>query len=423
MRQPSQPSCLNHEWFSQAKYGLFIHFGLYSLLGGHWQGKEIPGLAEWIRHYGKIPRQTYRALAQNFDPRALDPRALVSWAKDQSFRYLCLTAKHHEGFALFKSQASSFNSVEASPCGRDLVAEFANACREEGLVFCLYYSQAQDWDHPYGLEAYTDQSGKDFSIYFKEKCLPQVEELLTGYGPIGMIWFDTPLNMSREQAQKLRQLVKTCQPACLINGRIGHGLGDYMTCQDRRLPAQSLTVPWELPATLNTSWGYRASDQQWRTPLEVSRELLTVFSRGGNELLNIGPDGQGRIPSGARACLEKVGDWLNQVQASIYGTDAIASYVYESPELRFTHRPHHLYIHVLEPARFSGEEIPLPNIKNQVLESTWLNHGEACHLRVRKTLEGDPYWGLFLPEKIGNQLALTADIYTAEASFLQESLA
>ena len=410
-------------WFGQARYGLFIHFGLYSLLGGQWQGREIPGLAEWISHYAQIPREAYRDLAKSFDPKELDPKALVHWAKDQGFRYLCLTAKHHEGFTLYHSKVSAFNSVEASPCGRDLVAEFAQACQEAGLVFCLYYSQAQDWDHPDGLEAYRDSGQKNFEAYFQEKCLPQVKELLTGYGPIGMVWFDTPLSMTENEARELRKLVKDLQPACLINGRIGHGLGDYLTTQDRRLPAQPLHRAWELPATLNSSWGYRASDHNWRSPLEVTRELLTVVSRGGNELLNIGPDGQGRIPEGSKTCLEVVGSWLRQAGSAVYGCDTIDNYVYEAPELRFTHRPHHLYIHVLDPASLAGQEIPLPNIANQAVAANWLNHDGPCALRQTNTLEGDSYWGLRVPEKLDPaSVVLTADIQTEEAEFLQESL-
>ncbi|MDD7401866.1 MAG: alpha-L-fucosidase [Eubacteriales bacterium] len=416
-------SATEPSWFHQARYGLFIHFGLYSLLGGQWQGREIPGLAEWISHYAQIPREAYRDLAKSFDPKDLDPKALAHWAKDQGFRYLCLTAKHHEGFALYHSQVSAFNSVEATSCGRDLVAEFAQACKEAGLVFCLYYSQAQDWDHPDGLEAYRDSGHKNFERYFQEKCLPQVRELLTGYGPIGMVWFDTPLSMTEGQARELRDLVKDLQPSCLINGRIGHGLGDYLTTQDRRLPAQPLHRAWELPATLNSSWGYRASDHNWRTPLEVTRELLTVVSRGGNELLNIGPDGQGRIPEGSKACLEVVGSWLRQAGSAVYGSDTIDNYVYEAPELRFTHRPHHLYIHVLDPASLAGQEIPLPNIANQAVAASWLNHDGPCALRQTSTLEGDSYWGLRVPEKLDPaSVVLTADIQTEEAEFLQESL-
>lgn len=416
-------SATEPSWFGQARYGLFIHFGLYSLLGGQWQGREISGLAEWISHYAQIPREAYRDLAKSFDPKDLDPKALAHWAKDQGFRYLCLTAKHHEGFALYHSQVSAFNSVEATSCGRDLVAEFAQACKEAGLVFCLYYSQAQDWDHPDGLEAYRDSGQKNFEAYFQEKCLPQVRELLTGYGPIGMVWFDTPLSMTEGQARELRDLVKDLQPSCLINGRIGHGLGDYLTTQDRRLPAQPLHRAWELPATLNSSWGYRASDHNWRTPLEVTRELLTVVSRGGNELLNIGPDGQGRIPEGSKACLEVVGSWLRQAGSAVYGSDTIDNYVYEAPELRFTHRPHHLYIHVLDPASLAGQEIPLPNIANQAVAASWLNHDGPCALRQTSTLEGDSYWGLRVPEKLDPaSVVLTADIQTEEAEFLQESL-
>lgn len=410
---------MKKNWFRDAKYGLFIHFGLFSLLAGEYEGKEVPGLAEWIMNYADIPVERYRELAKDFDPVHFDAKWIAQSAKRWGMKYLCFTSKHHDGFALFDSKASDYNSVKASPCRRDFVAELAEACREEGIVFCLYYSQAQDWDDPDGYSAYHDNSQKNFRRYLDEKCLPQIRELLTQYGEIGMLWFDTPMGMSKEESAEIVELVKSLQPNCLISGRIGNQLGDYLTTQDNRIPSQAIEGDWEVPATLNHSWGFKRSDEDWHSPALVLTKLLRIVSRGGNYLLNIGPDGTGVTPPKSVEILERVGSWFEKAGESLYGTRALPLYVYEAPELCFTHKPGTLYLHVLNPQAYAGQEIPLPNIANKVKKATWLNHGEEADLRVGNTLEGDPYWGLRMPEEIQEDLALCLKVETEEVDFIQ----
>lgn len=415
------------QWFSEGKYGLFIHFGLYSLLAGEWEGKRTKGLTEWILLNEKIPADQYEALSMTFDPVHFDARAICRKAKAWGIHYLCFTSKHHDGFALFDSAADSYNSVRHSKCGRDFVRELAEACREEGLVFCLYYSQAQDWHHPGGYRAYEDNSQIDFRRYMDEKCLPQVRELLTQYGPIGMMWFDTPMGMTREESQELVDLVKSLQPDCLINGRIGNNLGDYLTTQDNRIPSYPINKLWEVPGTLNSSWGYKHWDHNWHKPEVVIEKLLNIVARGGNYLLNIGPRGDGSVPEESEKVLDYVGAWLREAGPSIYGTSAVQNYVYEAPEIRFTHKDGRVYVHVLGPERFRGQEIPLPNIKNQVIEAAWLQNlnltkEEKSPLRVTQTLEGDPYWGLRIPQDTGAYPVLTLEVKTLEKEFLQKFL-
>lgn len=434
--------------FRANKYGLFIHFGLYSLLGGHYQGQATPGLGEWILHDLAIPREDYRSLAARFDPAAFDAEAIAAAAVRWGMRYICFTAKHHDGFALYRSRVSPYNSVDASPCGRDFVGELAAACARHQLQFCLYYSQAQDWDDPNAYEAGSENSGKQFSRYFQGKCLPQLGELLSHYGPVHMLWLDTPMGMSEAECQELRDYVKRLQPDCLLSGRIGHGLGDFATTQDQRIPAAPAQGAWEIPETLNGSFGYYEGDENWRSPQSLLEELLKVSSRGGNLLLNVGPDGSGRIPAGAVQSLDALGSWLRGKEAGIYNTAPCPPYVYEAPGIIFTCRPYHLYLHIARPERFIARDLPLPNAANHAVAASLLGTGEtaedgasapalpgagpaagegkdgaganaaanAVRLKETRTLEGDPYWGIRLPASVaGAPLScVTVDVKLAE---------
>ncbi len=383
------------DWFSQAKYGLFVHFGLYSLLGGRWQGEDAPWLSEWIMHTKAIPFERYQKLMDDFDPQAFDARALCRFAKQAGFRYLCLTTKHHEGFALFDSQVSTYTSMHAK-AKRDLVRELSSACAEFGLVFCVYYSQAQDWSDPNAYEAYRNTSPQNFERYFETKCLPQVKELLTQYGRIGMIWFDTPMGMSFEQCLRLKNLVKELQPECLISGRIGHGLGDFRETGDNMLPALPQTQVFELPATLNESWGYKISDQAYRSEKSVLDELFAVLSRGGNYLLNVGPMGTGEVPEASLKILENVGQYLKKHGEAIYGCEATPVYPYVQDDFYMTQRPGRIYIYLRR--RQKSEQLALFNLENKPLAARLLATGEPLELIDGEDLEGHSYWRIKLPE-------------------------
>lgn len=416
---------MQHDWFVSGKYGLFIHFGLYSVLGGEYQGRRTDFLSEWIMNSLDIPVKEYEKLASRFDPVHFDADAICSKAVQWGMKYICFTSKHHDGYAMYRSLADPYNSVDRSLCRRDFVRELADGCRRHGLVLCLYYSQAQDWHHPDGYRAYRDNSGIHFRRYLNEKCIPQVKEILSNYGDIGMIWFDTPMGMTYEESKELVDVVRSLQPDCLINGRIGNGLGDYMTTQDNRIPAYPIKKLWEMPATMNSSWAYKHFDDGWLPPETILRKFLNIVARGGNYLLNIGPRGDGSIPEESVRILDAVGLWLQTSGESIYGTHAIDTYVYEAPDLRFTHKDHALFVHVLDPQRFAGKEISLQNIANTAKETSWVGRPDLSPegmLRVAKTLEGDPYWGLNIPKNIGGSMVLTAKIVTEEKDFLQKML-
>lgn len=327
----------NKQWFKQAKYGMMAHWGLYSLLAGEWKDRRVNEYAEWIQSYMPIPNAEYEQLAKVFNPIYFNADEWIKLAKDSGMEYFVFTSKHHDGFAMFKSEADPFNIVDATPFGRDVVGELAEACYKYGLKFGLYYSQELDWHHFHGggydhLEYcagttwdnswdFPEREKKDFSICFNEKIKPQVTEILTKYGDLCLIWFDVPHTITPEQSLELNHLVKHYQPDCLINSRIGNGAYDYVSFGDNEYPdklqkADKNADPnrldgfkespyglYETAGTLNSSWGFKYFDQNWITPEEVIKRRNRLNSFGANYLLNVGPDGLGRIPSFSKEIL------------------------------------------------------------------------------------------------------------------------
>ena len=320
----------NRTWFKEAQYGMMAHWGLYSMLAGEWRGRRVRDYAEWIQSFMRIPNAEYSQLAKCFNPVYFNADEWISLAKDAGMEYFVITSKHHDGFALFRSKADAFNVVDATPFKRDVVEELANACARHGLKFGLYYSQEVDWHHPHG-GGYTnlspcsgtswdnnwdwpDRSKKDFSICFEEKIKPQVEEILTNYGDLCLIWFDVPHDITPQQSRELFDLVKKHQPDCLINSRLGNGAYDYVSLGDNEYPdaipetadadlnscdgfKHSPYGLYETAGTMNSSWGFKYYDQNWITPRQIIDHREKLKSMGINYLLNVGPDGLGRIPS------------------------------------------------------------------------------------------------------------------------------
>lgn len=351
----------NDAWFRTAGYGLFIHFGLYAIPAGEWNGVPAPHESEWIMRHLQIPLADYRKLAEEFCPTELNARAIVQKAREWGMKYLVLTAKHHDGFALFDSAVSDY-TVMHTPYGKDIVRQFADECHRVGMPFGIYYSQMQDWEHPDGdgNSWDFDPAEKDFSRYFYGKCLPQVRELVTRYGKVDLLWFDTPYTMPEELCRELVNAVKTYQPQCLINSRIGYGLGDYRQMADNSIPTHPYTAQsWECPMTLNRTWGYSRLDQDWKTPEDVLALLTTVRSLGGNVLLNIGPDASGSVPAESVRVLDATGKAIALQSAAFYGTTAAPEFPYVQRWGTITYReePPTLYFHVRKypkpPYRFS----------------------------------------------------------------------
>ncbi len=312
-------------WFREAKFGLFIHWGLYAIPAGEWKGMPVPGIGEWIMNRMQIPVLEYEKLAAQFNPVKFDADAWAKLANDAGMRYIVITSKHHDGFALFQSKVSKYNVVDATPFKRDILKELSAACARQGLRLGFYYSQAQDWHEPNGAGNTWDfgpDEKKDYDKYLREKAEPQVREILTNYGPICLIWFDTPRMMTPERSQRFVDIVRSIQPDCLIDGRLGltGKEGDYRSMGDNAIPNQASDEAWETPATINHTWGYKKDDRDWKRPGEIIFKLLDIASKGGNYLLNVGPMADGVIPERSAENLREVGKWLAANGEAVYGT-------------------------------------------------------------------------------------------------------
>ncbi len=308
-------------WFREGKFGLFIHWGLYAIPAGEWKGRRSPGIGEWVMHRMKIPVREYEQLAVQFNPFKFDAEEWVKMAEDAGMKYIVITSKHHDGFAMYRSRVSPYNVFDATPFKRDVLKELADACAKRGMRFGFYYSQAQDWHDPNGAGNTWDfgpDEKKDFDKYLRAKAEPQVKELLTGYGPICLIWFDTPRMMTPERGKRFVDIVHQLQPATLIDGRLGIQ-GDYHSTGDNVVPNLTREDDWETPATINHTWGFRRDDEDWKSPTEVIFKLLDIVSKGGNYLLNVGPDADGIIPQPSVDNLRTVGRWLKVYGEAVYG--------------------------------------------------------------------------------------------------------
>ncbi|OFY38845.1 MAG: alpha-L-fucosidase [Bacteroidetes bacterium RBG_13_44_24] len=339
------------EWWREARFGMFIHWGVYAVPAGEWKGQRIGNIGEWIMNRGKIPVADYVQIAKEFNPVRYDPEAWVKMAKDAGMKYIVITSKHHDGFALFETEASNWNVVDASPYGKDLLKPLADACRKNGIKLGFYYSQAQDWVNPGGsamrrltkegwanpdsasLDAYTKahrghwdpaQETKTFAQYINDVAVPQVRELLTNYGDIAVLWWDTPAEMTVEAATKLQSLL-ALQPAIITNDRLKRPdfPGDHKTPEQRIPNLKDLDgTDWETCMTMNDTWGYKHYDHNYKSPQTLIRNLLDICSKGGNFLLNVGPTAEGEFPPESVEILGKIGQWMKINGEAVYGTKA-----------------------------------------------------------------------------------------------------
>ena len=318
--QPGLESSDRVALFRDGNYGMFIHWGIYSHLAGQWKGETFYGIGEWIKRQMKISEADYMAEAKNFNPTAFDAKEIVRVAKAAGMKWIIITSKHHDGFAMFKSK-HPFNIVDASPFARDPMKELATACCADGLGFGFYYSHNQDWTAPGGNNGPTknpDGSPASFDQYFREKCYPQVKEICTNYGPLNYVWFDTPGNMPKDHVAQLAALVRETQPNALLCSRVGHGLGDYASKGDMEVPPRNLEGLWETCDTTNDSWAYAWYDQNWKDSREILHRVVATVGRGGTYLLNVGPDGTGRILTQAVKYLTRAGEWIKRYPQVVY---------------------------------------------------------------------------------------------------------
>jgi len=345
-------------WWSDARFGMFIHWGLYAQWGCHYPGTNgelLNGGSEHMMLRLKIPLAKYAQIADVFNPTNFNANEWVAIAKNAGMKYMVITSKHHDGFAMYDSASSDYNIVKRTPWQRDPIKELADACQRQGLKFGVYYSLGRDWADPdvptkdgnrSNTWDYPDESKKVFARYFERKVKPQITELLTHYGPIAVLWFDTPEQILANESRELVALIHKLQPNCIINSRVGNGLGDYGV-SEQKIPGNGNAKPWETCMTLNGHWGYFLGDDKWKPADTVIRNLVDIVSKGGNYLLNVGPTGDGIIPAGAVNDLQQVGAWMKANGESIYGTSA--SPIKAQPAWgRITRKGSTLYLHVFD---------------------------------------------------------------------------
>ncbi|MGK6353339.1 alpha-L-fucosidase [Parapedobacter sp. DT-150] len=411
-------------WWREARFGMFIHWGVYSQWGGVYHGhRQARGGAEWIMNRSKIPVLEYQERAKSFNPTKYDPDYWVKLAKEAGMKYLIITAKHHDGFALFDTQASPWNVVDATAYGKDLLAPLAAACRKYGMKLGFYYSQSQDWNNPGGaaarkvmaegwpnpdsvkIDAYTKanqghwdslQQTKPFDQYVNEVGLPQVKELLTNYGDIAVLWWDTPMSITDEQAAEYQELLKL-QPHIITNDRLKRPNfpGDTGTPEQKIPDADELDGrDWETCMTMNGSWGYKSWDNNWKSTQNLIRNLIDIASKGGNYLLNIGPKEDGTFPEESIERLHQISEWMKVNGEAIYGTQMSPIKSLDWGRCTVKKEGDHtmLYLHVFEwPA---GQQLTLPAISNGVLGAVLLADGRP--IRYEQTDEGIR---LFVPQQ------------------------
>jgi alpha-L-fucosidase len=352
---------LKMQWWKDAKFGMFIHWGIYSVPSGKWDDKTTYG--EWIMHSAKIPRAEYAALAGKFNPTLFNADDWVKLAKDAGQKYIVITSKHHDGFAMFGSKASEYNIVDATPFKRDILKELAEACRKHNIKLGFYYSQAQDWYHPGGAVSGNvewDETHKgDMSKYVEEIAIPQVKEILSNYGDLAVLWWDTPTNMTKEMATKLAELTKP-YPNLITNNRLGAGMGGDLETPEQFVPATGFPGRnWEVCMTMNGHWGYNAYDDRWKSTEDLLRKLIDIVSKGGNYLLNVGPNQYGIIPEVCQQNLREIGEWLNLNGEAVYGTQA-SPFPFLSWG-RATMKGQKLYLHVFDWPENNRLTIPFSN--------------------------------------------------------------
>lgn len=318
------------EWWREARFGMFIHWGLYAQPAGEWKGEHIPGISEWIMARAKIPVNEYEKLAETFNPVKYNADEWVKLAKFAGMKYIVITSKHHDGFAMFDSDASDYNIVDATPFDRDPLKELAEACKKYGIRLGFYYSQAQDWHEPGGTywniedgQPHWDPNLKREPLmnYINGKAVPQVKEILENYGGLDILWWDTPRGMTEEAAQALQDVADD-YPDLITNNRLYRPWpGDFST-PEQHIPPTGLDYDWEVCMTMNTSWGYKWYDENWKSSEELIKMLVDIASKGGNFLLNVGPTAEGEFPEASVERLKEIGSWMQLNGESIYGTSA-----------------------------------------------------------------------------------------------------
>jgi alpha-L-fucosidase len=371
--------------FADGNFGMFIHWGLYSHLGGKWKNQTYYGIGEWImnKNMAGIPVDEYMPIAKEFNPIEFDAKAIAQLAKDAGMKYIIITSKHHDGFAMFKSK-HPFNIVDATPFARDPMKELSAACKELGLGFGFYYSHNQDWTEPGGSggpEKNADGTTATFEDYFYKKCKPQVIEICSNYGDIDFVWFDTPGRIPKKFVVELVDIVRELQPNAMLCSRVGHGLGDYASKGDMEVPPRNIEGLWETCDTNNDSWSFAWYDNNFKSPKEIVHRLVSTVGRGGSYLFNVGPDGKGNIPVIGQKFLREAGSWIQKYPQVIYGAGS-SPWQHALPWGDVTTKGNSMFLSVFEwPV---DGKLYLPGLKSEIVSAELLNAGKAKKISFKK---------------------------------------
>jgi len=358
-------------WWREARFGMFIHWGLYAVPAGEYKGQRSKEIGEWIMSWANIPRADYEHFAEQFNPVKFDAATWVATAKNAGMKYIVITSKHHDGFAIYDSKVSDYDIVDRTPYKKDPVAALAAETKKAGLKFAFYYS-IMDWHHP---SQYVNEPGKDRTAgNGKNQILPdqkpvyiaymkaQLKELVDKYDP-AVLWFDGEWTdwWTEEDGQDLYAYVRGLKPSIIINNRVGKGrkgmeglnrddreyAGDFGT-PEQQIPANGIPgVDWESCMTLNDTWGFKSYDENWKSTETLVRNLIDIASKGGNYLLNVGPTPQGEIPAASVERLAGMGKWMAVNGESIYGTSA-SPFSAQLPFGRATKKGNRLYVQVFD---------------------------------------------------------------------------
>ncbi len=403
------------QWFTESRFGMFIHWGVYSGAEGIWKGEKLRydnDYAEWIFYRNRIDRNEYTGLLDRFDWEEINPEEWVLLAKEAGMKYVTITAKHHDGFALWDSKVSDYDVAEFTHPKRDIIKELSEACKKHGLKLGLYYSHWVDWEHPNGWDHSKEIYGitdEQYNQYWQEKVIPQMRELLTGYGEIGLIWFDMWIHHSntvvtKEQLLQLKGLIRELQPDCLVNSRLGLSIEedsdiDFKTLGDNQLGRKKEEFPWQSPATVAHSWGFHALEDQWKSTTTLLHSLINNVSLNGNFMLNIGPRANGDVPFEISQRLREMGDWLAVNGESIYGSHAFDLVKDQHDWGKITYKKYpdgktKLYLHVYNWPL--NKKLPVTGIKGRPLRAYLLADKQKSEIPFSKN---EVFTTLELPEK------------------------
>lgn len=404
-RKPALSHDERMKWWREARFGMFIHWGLYAIPAGEWKGKKIPGIGEWIMERADIPVSEYEKLAQQFNPIKFNADEWVRIAKNAGMKYIVITSKHHDGFCLWDSKYTDYDVVDATPFKRDVLQELAEACRRNGVRLCFYHS-IMDWHHPDAQATFgpnyndTSLSNPNFDRYVEYYMKPQLKELVENYGPLGILWFDGEWvkDWSRGMGWHTYDYVRGLQPDIIINNRVGKGrrgmqgmskgdefAGDFGTPEQEIPPTGLPGADWETCMTMNNTWGYKSYDHNWKSTEDLLHKLADIASKGGNFLLNVGPTAEGLIPQPSVERLQAIGEWMKVNGQSIHGTTA--NPLGKLPWGRCTAKPGKLYLHVFdwpEDAR-----LWVPGLRNKVNRAYLLADQRHPQLRVNRVTDDE----------------------------------